>query len=96
MGEAGEALARTDGIAVGSHGRNGDASASALARVRGYALALLGRASAQGPVDESLRAARGYCRRSPAAGHKVPDTDWLRSSRPNGGRRRPEAAPKIS
>jgi class 3 adenylate cyclase/tetratricopeptide (TPR) repeat protein len=58
-GEAEEALARADGIAANSPGRNGVASASALARVRGYALALLGRAvSAQGSVDESLRAAR--------------------------------------
>jgi class 3 adenylate cyclase/tetratricopeptide (TPR) repeat protein len=58
-GEAEEALARADDIAASSPARNGDASASALARLRGYALALLGRAvSAQGSVDESLRAAR--------------------------------------
>ena len=58
-GEAEEALARADGIAANSPGRNGVASASALARVRGYALALLGRAvGAQGSVDESLRVAR--------------------------------------
>jgi len=58
-GEAEEALARADGVAARSPARNGDANASALARVRGYALALLGRAvSAQGSVDESLRAAR--------------------------------------
>ena len=42
-GEAEEALARADGIATSSHARNGDASASALARVRGHALALPGR-----------------------------------------------------
>jgi len=48
-----------DDIAASSHMRDGDAGASALARVRGYALALLGRAvSAQEAVDTSLRAAR--------------------------------------
>ena len=58
-GEAEEALARADDIVASSHARNGDASASTLARVRGYALALMGRAvSAQESVDESLRAAR--------------------------------------
>jgi class 3 adenylate cyclase/tetratricopeptide (TPR) repeat protein len=58
-GEAEEALARADDIAANSHVRPDDAHASALARVRGYALALLGRAvSAQGTVDASLRAAR--------------------------------------
>ena len=42
-----------------AHVRLGDASASTLARVRGYALALVGRAvSAQEAIDESLRAAR--------------------------------------
>ena len=58
-GEAEDALARIDDIASSSHMRDSDASASALARVRGYALALLGRAvSAQEAVDTSLRAAR--------------------------------------
>ena len=58
-GEAAEALARIDDVAASWHGRLGDASASALARVRGYALALVGRAvSAQEAIDESLRAAR--------------------------------------
>jgi class 3 adenylate cyclase/tetratricopeptide (TPR) repeat protein len=58
-GDAEEALARVDEIAASSHMRDGDAGASALARVRGYALALLGRAvSAQETVDASLRAAR--------------------------------------
>ena len=58
-GEAAEALARADDVAASSHMRPGDASASALARVRGYALALVGRAvSAQEVIDESLRAAR--------------------------------------
>ena len=46
-GQAEEAPARADGIAASSHARNGDASASALARLRGCALALLGRVSAQ-------------------------------------------------
>jgi class 3 adenylate cyclase/tetratricopeptide (TPR) repeat protein len=58
-GDAAEALARADDIAASSHLRLGIASASALARVRGYALALLGRAvSAQQMIDESLLAAR--------------------------------------
>jgi class 3 adenylate cyclase/tetratricopeptide (TPR) repeat protein len=58
-GEAEEALARVDDIAASSHMREGDVGASALARVRGYALAVLGRAvSAQETVDTSLRAAR--------------------------------------
>jgi class 3 adenylate cyclase/tetratricopeptide (TPR) repeat protein len=58
-GEAEEALARIDDVAASWHVRPGDASASALARVRGYALALVGRAvSAQEAIDESLRAAR--------------------------------------
>ncbi len=58
-GEAEEALARVDDIAASSHVRPGDSHASALARVRGYALALLGRAvSAQQMIDDSLRAAR--------------------------------------
>ena len=58
-GEAEEALARVDDIAASSHVRDGDAVASTLARIRGYALALLGRAvSAQEAVDTSLRAAR--------------------------------------
>ena len=58
-GEAEEALARIDDIAASSHMRDAGASAGALARVRGYALALLGRAvSAQDAVDTSLRAAR--------------------------------------
>jgi class 3 adenylate cyclase/tetratricopeptide (TPR) repeat protein len=58
-GDAAETLARADDIAASSHLRLGVASASALARVRAYALALLGRAvSAQETVDTSLRAAR--------------------------------------
>jgi tetratricopeptide (TPR) repeat protein len=58
-GEAEEALARADDIAAGPHARPDDEHASALGRVRGYALALLGRAvSAQETVDESLRVAR--------------------------------------
>jgi class 3 adenylate cyclase/tetratricopeptide (TPR) repeat protein len=58
-GEAEEALTRADDVAASSHVRLGDANASALARVRGYALALVGRAvSAQEAIDESLRAAR--------------------------------------
>jgi class 3 adenylate cyclase/tetratricopeptide (TPR) repeat protein len=58
-GEAEEALARVDDIAASSRMRDADAGASALSRVRGYALALLGRAvSAQEAVDTSLRAAR--------------------------------------
>jgi len=58
-GEAAEALARADDAAASSHVRSGEASASSLARVRGYAFALLGRAvSAQEAIDESLRAAR--------------------------------------
>jgi class 3 adenylate cyclase/tetratricopeptide (TPR) repeat protein len=58
-GEADEALARADNIAASQPARQGDATASALARVRGYALALLGRnVSAQQTVDASLRAAR--------------------------------------
>jgi class 3 adenylate cyclase/predicted ATPase len=58
-GEAEEALARVDDIAASPHVRPDDEHASALARVRGYALALLGRAvSAQDTVDTSLRTAR--------------------------------------
>lgn len=58
-GEAEEALARADDIAASQQVRPDDEHASALARVRGYALALLGRAvSAQDKVDESLRVAR--------------------------------------
>ena len=58
-GEAAEALARAEDVAAISHVRPGEASASSLARVRGYAFALLGRAvSAQEAIDESLRAAR--------------------------------------
>ena len=58
-GEAAEALARAEDVAAISHVRPGEASSSSLARVRGYALALLGRAvSAQEAIDESLRAAR--------------------------------------
>jgi len=58
-GKPAEALACTDDIAGGSHLREGDASASALARVRGYALALLGDAArAHETIDASLRAAR--------------------------------------
>ena len=58
-GKPAEALARADDIAAGSHLREGDASASALGRVRGYALALLGDAvRAQETAEASLRAAR--------------------------------------
>jgi len=58
-GQPAEALAGTDDIAASSHLREGGASASALARVRGYALALLGHAiSAQEAVEASLQAAR--------------------------------------
>ena len=58
-GEAGEALARADGVMTNSPVSAQRASASALARVRGYALALLGRAvRSQGSIDESLRTAR--------------------------------------
>ena len=58
-GEADEALARADDVMTSSRVRHSDASASALARVRGYALALLGRAvRSQEAIDESLRTAR--------------------------------------
>ena len=58
-GKPAEALARADDIAAGSHLREGDASASALGRVRGYAIALLGDAArAHETAEASLRAAR--------------------------------------
>ena len=58
-GKPAEALARADHIAASSHLREGDASASALARVRGNALALLGQAfSAYEMAEVSLQAAR--------------------------------------
>jgi class 3 adenylate cyclase/tetratricopeptide (TPR) repeat protein len=58
-GQAAEALARADDIMAGSNLREGDPSASALARVRGYALALLGQAfSAHEMAEASLQAAR--------------------------------------
>jgi class 3 adenylate cyclase len=58
-GEAEQALARADDIAASSPARENDASASALARVRGYALALLDYGvTAYETVEESLQAAR--------------------------------------
>ena len=58
-GEAAEALARAEDVMAISHVRPGEASASSLARVRGYAFALLGRAvRSQEAIDESLRTAR--------------------------------------
>jgi class 3 adenylate cyclase/tetratricopeptide (TPR) repeat protein len=58
-GEAEQALSRTDDIAASSPARENDASASALARVRGCALALLDYGvTAYETVEASLRAAR--------------------------------------
>jgi hypothetical protein len=67
--QAEEALARADGIAASSHARDGDASASALARVRGCALALLGRVSAQESVDEACGPPASAAPAASAAGH---------------------------
>jgi len=59
-GRAAEALARTDGMVASALARPGQPNASALGRVRGYALACLGlTAQARQALAASLEAARG-------------------------------------